>query len=174
MGLGYSDNKTVVPPVYFAMEKVARGKAGYRVPAIASWSGKIPSGVNHEIANAMDLFSTSLHLAGVELPKDRPLDGIDLTPVLFGKKHQVRDTQFLYYADILCAVRKGNYKAHFVTHDGYSKEEPPKHDPPLLFNVAEDPSERFDVASEHPDVVVELKKIYETHRANMVPGKPQY
>jgi arylsulfatase A len=149
-------------------------EGGYHVPAIAHWPGKIPVGVNHEIVNAMDLFNTSLNLAGVELPKDRPLDGIDLTPVLFGKKQSVRNTQFLYYADILCAVRKGNYKAHFVTHDGYSKEEPSRHSPPLLFNVAEDPGERFDIANEHPQIVAELKTIYETHRANVVPGKPQY
>ena len=161
-------------PGLFRDGKGGAWEGGYRVPGIARWPGKIPSGVNHEIANAMDLFNTALRLAGVEIPKDRLMDGVDLSPVLFGKKQQVRDTQFCYYADILCAIRKGNYKAHFVTHDGYSEEEPPKHDPPLLFNVAEDPSEKFDVASEHPEIVAELKKLYETHRANMVPGKPQY
>ncbi|MEO5802830.1 MAG: sulfatase [Verrucomicrobiota bacterium] len=149
-------------------------EGGYRVPAIAHWPGKISVGVNHGIANAMDLFNTALHLADAELPKDRPMDGIDLTPVLFGKKQQVRDTQFCYYADILCAVRRGKYKAHFVTHDGYSKEEPAKHDPPLLFNVAEDPSERFDVAAEHPEVVAEMTKIYNEHLAAVTHGKSQY
>lgn len=102
------------------------------------------------------------------------MDGVDLTPVLFGKKQQVRDIQYCYYADILCGVRKGNYKAYFVTHDGYSKEEPPKHNPPLLFNVAEDPSEKFDLASEHPEVVAELTKIYEKHLATVTHGKSQY
>ncbi len=149
-------------------------EGGYRVPAIAHWPGKIRVGVNHELANAMDLFSTALNLAKVEQPKDRVMDGVDLTPMLFGKKQSVRDTQFLYYADLLCAVRKGNFKAHFITHDGYSKDEPERHDPPLLFNVAEDPSERFDLASQHPNVVAELKQIAEDHRSKMIPGKSQY
>jgi arylsulfatase len=102
------------------------------------------------------------------------MDGIDLTPVLFGKKQSVRDTQLLYYADILCGVRKGNYKANFVTHDGYAKEEPTKHGPPLLFNVVEDLSEKSDIASEHPEIVAELTRLYQTHIATVTHGKSQY
>ncbi len=149
-------------------------EGGYRVPAIARLPGKIPAGVNYSIANAMDLYATFMRIAGAEIPKDRPLDSIDLTPILFGKKESVRDTQYFYYADILCGVRKGNFKAHFVTHDGYAKEEPTRHDPPLLYDVAEDPSEKFDVASEHPDLVEEFKKIYQQANATVTRGKPQF
>ena len=149
-------------------------EGGYRVPAIAYWPGKIPAGTTHSLANAMDLFNTAVAIGGAEMPKDRPMDGVDLMPLLTGKKQQVRDIQYCYYADILCAVRKGNFKAHFVTHDGYSKEEPGKHDPPLLYNVTEDPSERFNVAAEHPEVVADMKKLYEAHLATITRGKSQY
>ena len=44
---------------------------------------------------------------------------------------------------------------------------------PLLFNLATDPSERFNVALEHPDVVERLTKVIETHRAGVSPGSPQ-
>jgi arylsulfatase A len=71
-------------------------------------------------------------------------------------------------------VRKGPLKAHFTTHDGYSKEEPVKQDPPQLYNIPADPSERFDVAAEHPDVSAELTKIAEEHRATVTRGKLQY
>lgn len=149
-------------------------EGGYRVPAIARWPGKIPVGVNHGIANAMDLFNTALSLAGAEMPQDRPMDGVDLTPVLFGKREQVRDTQYCYYADILCGVRKGNFKANFVTHDGYAKEEPTKHNPPLLYNISEDPGEHFNIAEEHPEVVAELTMLYQEHLATVTHGKSQY
>jgi arylsulfatase A-like enzyme len=135
--------------------KAGTWEGGYRVPAIVRWPGKISPGVTHQMASAMDLYPTALKLAGVEMPNDRPFDGIDMTPLLFnGKPH--RDTQFYYYGDQLYAVRKGHYKAHFTTHDGYSKVPAEQHNPPLLFNVAEDPSERFDIAAEHPDIVAEL------------------
>lgn len=153
--------------------KAGTWEGGYRVPAIVRWPGKIPVGVTHEIASALDLFPTFLKFAGVDLPKDRAIDGIDMTPLLFhGKAH--RDTEFYYYGDQLYAVRKGKYKAEFTTHDGYSKEPAEEHHPPMLFNVAADPSEQFDIASEHPDVVAEIIKIAEAHTAKMTVRKLQF
>lgn len=148
-------------------------EGGYRVPAIAFWPGTIKPGVTHEIASGMDLFNTCLSLAGAEIPKDRPIDGVDMTPVLLGEKSK-RDAEFYYYGDQLYAVRRGAFKAHFVTHDGYSKSKPEEHNPPLLFNLSEDPSERFDVAGEQPDIVAELTKIFQQHKASVTHGKVQY
>jgi arylsulfatase A-like enzyme len=122
----------------------------------------------------MDLFTTTLNLAGAPIPADRPMDGIDLSPVFFNKGKNFRTLHFYYYSNLPYAVRKGAFKAHFFTHDGYSKDPHEKHDPPLLFNLNEDPSEQFDVAAEHPDVVADLKKEFEKHIAEVVPGRPQY
>lgn len=149
-------------------------EGGYRVPAIARWPGRISPGVTHEIANAMDLFNTCLHLAGAQPPTDRPIDGVDMSPILFGTGKSKREVQFYYYGDALYAVRKGPFKAHFWTHDGYSKEPPEEHRPPLLFNLNEDPSERFDVAARNPDVVQELTRIFEQHCATVTHGKLQF
>jgi arylsulfatase A-like enzyme len=154
--------------------KAGTWEGGYRVPAIARWPGKIPVGVTHEIASGMDLFTTSLRLAGVEVPTDRPIDGVDMAPILFSAGRSKRLVEYYYYGDQLYAVRKGPFKAHFTTHDGYSKEEPVKHDPPQLFNLPEDPAERFDVAAEHSEVVAELAKIAQEHRATVTRGKLQY
>jgi arylsulfatase A len=148
-------------------------EGGYRVPAIALWPKKIKSGVTGELASGMDLFNTCLTLAGAEIPNDRPIDGVDLSPILFGGK-SLREVHFYYLGDEPFAVRKGPYKAHFLTHDGFSKGEPEKHNPPLLFNLSEDPSEKFDIASEHPDVVAELTKIFEEHRSTITRGKLQF
>lgn len=149
-------------------------EGGYRVPAIARWPGKIPVGVTHQMASAMDLFATSLKLAGANLPKDRVIDGVDMSPILFGDKKGNRDVEYYYYGDQLYAVRKGKYKANFITHDGYSKDLAEKHAPPLLFDIPADPSEQFDIAAEHPDELAEILKIAEAHRAKMVPGKLQF
>jgi arylsulfatase A len=154
--------------------KAGTWEGGYRVPAIARWPGKIPVGVTREIASGMDLFTTSLRLGGAEVPTDRAIDGVDMGPILFGDGKSARVVEYYYYGDQVYAVRKGVFKAHFTTHDGYSKDEPVKHDPPLLFNLAEDPAERFDVAAEHPGVVAELTKIAEEHRATVTRGKLQY
>ncbi len=34
----------------------------------------------------------------------------------------------------------------------------------MLYNLDRDPSERFDIGKEHPDVLAEIQKIAEKHR----------
>lgn len=150
-----------------------------RVPGIAWWPGKIKPGVvTRELACSMDLFNTSLKLAGVPLPADRPLDGVDLSPILFGTGKSLRDKMFYYRGGELFAVRKGDFKAHFKTANGYAspgnplKYEP--HDPPWLYNLATDPGEKYEIGSEHPEVIAEIRKVQTEHQATLVPGKPQY
>ena len=154
--------------------KAGTWEGGYRVPAIARWPGRVPVGVTHEIVSSLDLFPTCLRLGSAPVPTDRPIDGVDMAPVLFENGKSKRLVEYYYYGDQLYAVRKGAFKAHFTTHDGYSKADPVRHDPPQLFNLPEDPSEQFDVAAEHPDTVAELKKIFEDHRATVTRGKLQY
>ncbi len=150
-------------------------EGGMRVPGIAWWPGKIKAGsVCQEMAGTMDLFNTSLTLAGIPVPKDRDIDGVDLSPILFGKGRGLRDEHFFYYGDELYAIRKGHFKAHFVTHDGYSKESPQRHDSPVLYHLGHDPSEKFDVAEQYPEVVALMIAEKEKHVAQVVKGRPRY
>ncbi len=149
-------------------------EGGMREPAVAWWPGKVPAGrVEQTVACTMDLYNTSLKLAGAEVPTDRPLDGKDLSPVLFGKGPTDPELFFYYRDTQLYAVRKGPYKAHFITKSAYGRDPAVKHDPPLLFHLRHDPSEQYNVAAEHPEVLAEIAQEVEKHRAGMVPGKPQ-
>lgn len=38
--------------------------------------------VSHQLGSIMDLFTTSLSLAGLEPPRDRAIDGLDLLPAM--------------------------------------------------------------------------------------------
>jgi len=154
-------------------------EGGMRVPGIAWWPGKIQAGsVTHELACSMDLFNTSLKLAGAPIPTDRVMDGVDMSPILFGHGKSLRDTLIYYRGNELFAIRKGAFKAHFQTAPGYAgnriQEKLEKHEVPRLFNLANDPSEAFDLVSDHPGVIAEIQRIAEQHRATLVPGVPQY
>jgi hypothetical protein len=48
------------------------------------------------------------------------------------------------------------------------------HTPPLLFDLAEDPGERFNVAEAHPDIVVDLTSEADVHRRTVAPTKPLF
>jgi len=150
-------------------------EGGMREPGIAWWPGKIKAGtVNRELACSMDLFNTCLTLAGVPIPADRVIDGVDMTPMLLGKGPGQRNLMIYYNGDEVYAIRKGPYKVHFTTFAGYSKEPPEKQDPPLLFDLPHDPGERFDIAAEHPEVVADIQQELAKFQANLVPGKRQY
>ena len=126
----------------------------------------------------MDLSNTCLTLAGAEIPKDRVIDGVDMAPILFGNGHSKRDTMFYYRGDELFAIRKGAFKAHFQTAQGYARAGEKlnfeKHEPPLLFDLGVDPGEKVNVATNHPKVMADIQNELEKHRAGLVPGKAQY
>jgi arylsulfatase A-like enzyme len=134
-------------------------EGGMRVPAIAWHPGAIPGGqVMAALATTMDIFCTSINIAGGQLPNDRPLDGFDLTGMLQGVSPAPRDEVVYYRETRLLAIRKGPWKAHFVTQASYTgKDEPTEHNPPLLFNLDVDPSEKWDVAQQHPEIIEELR-----------------
>src|SRR4051794_250954 len=60
--------------------KSATWDGGLRVPFIARWPGRIPSGqTNREVCASIDVLPTLSGLAGAKVPTDRPIDGKDIT-----------------------------------------------------------------------------------------------
>ncbi len=150
-------------------------EGGMRVPGIFWWPGTIAPEVRQDMGSAMDLFTTVLTLAGAEVPQDRVIDGLDLSPALLGTGPGPRNLMFYYRVDKLYAIRKGPYKAHFITQGAYGQgPERTQHDPPLLFHLGEDPGERFDIAAQHPEVVEDLLREAEAHRRRLEPGPPLF
>ena len=66
-------------------------EGGHKVPFIAWWPGKIAAGSENDApAITLDIMPTLLSLAGLEPPTDRPLDGVDISGLLLGRKALVR------------------------------------------------------------------------------------
>ena len=146
-----------------------------RVPAIFWWPGTIEPGVVQDIGSAMDLFTTSITLAGGVVPADRPIDGVDISPVLFGTGMTPRESMAYYRMGELFAFRQGPYKVHFVTEGRYGL--PPartEHDPPLLFDLRVDPGERYDISTEQPTTVAALVEAAARYEANMTIAEPLF
>lgn len=146
---------------------------GMREPAIFWWPGRIEPGVVQQMGSTMDIYTTAITLAGGKVPSDRIVDGVDLSPVLLGTGPSPRETMFFYRGTELYAARVGPYKAHFTTKDAYGSPKPETHDPPLLYHLGHDPSEKFDLSADHPEVIARIRKVVADHQAKMVPGEPQ-
>ena len=147
-------------------------EGGVRTPAIFWWPGTVRPGTVTDMGSGLDLITTAAALSGARLPADRIIDGVDLSAPLRGSGPSPRDRVFYYSDNELRAVRKGRYKAHFITSGAYDLGEARTvHTPPLLFDLAADPGERFDVAAAHPDIVADLIKEADAHRRTVTPVK---
>jgi arylsulfatase A-like enzyme len=117
----------------------------------------------------MDLFPTILNLAQIEMPKDRVYDGTNLIPLLTGKQPEVRKMIYYYNRSDSFAIRKGPWKAHFITKPSYSKEPAVTYKVPLLYNLEQDPSEKYDVAKQHPEIIEDLTKEFNKFKVGVAP-----
>jgi len=157
-------------------------EGGMREPTVFWWPGKIKQGVVMDMATTMDLLPTFCKLSGAKLTDDRVYDGYDISPLIFGTGKSKRDVVFYYRGQKVYAIRKGDYKAHFITQNEYGSQtahpvtDPPMeitnsptvHEIPLLYNLNIDPSEKFNIADEHPEIIAEIRKVLEEHLAGIV------
>jgi arylsulfatase len=120
-------------------------EGGIRVPFMIRWPGKMPAGrISDEIVHAVDLFPTLAKLAGAEVPKDRPIDGVDQSDFFAGKTEKsAREGILIWCADRLQAVKWKNFKVHFYQQDTMVSP-PVKLAIPFLFNLYTNPREDTD------------------------------
>jgi len=168
-------------------------EGGFRVPFIASWPGRIPAGSVSEVpAMNIDLLPTFLGLAGLSLPSDRVIDGVDLWPVLAGGGAELGSRELFFFHDYdVEALRRGHWKyihsnSHYVWPAPLDKPDTPagrlasgrNYRPrgstesvptlgtwPLLYELGRDPGEAYNLAQTHPETARELGETLEAWRA---------
>ena len=60
-----------------------------RTPFLVRWPGHVPAGrVSDEIVHEVDTFTTLAAIAGAEVPRDRPIDGVDQRDFLLGRSER--------------------------------------------------------------------------------------
>jgi len=180
----------------FLCAKQTTFEGGVRVPGIV-WGPKyVKAGqIFNQPASLMDIFTTSIKLAGLDIPTDRIIDGVDLTDVLSGKDTESNRAIFHYRGNELFAVRFGLYKAHYWTWTNSLEEYQQgitfcrgqtvvnvtthtqmnrTHDP-VLFHLGRDPGEKHPIRSdlyEYKHVINKINEITKQHKNNMKIGKP--
>ena len=122
-------------------------EGGHRVPMIARWPGHISAKSEcDELVTLLDLTATLASLTGQTLPKGAAADSINVLPALLGLPHEqpARETFVPHVGGIKgpFALRQGTWK--LVQAQG---KNPPV---PFLVNLASDPGEKTNLASEQP------------------------
>lgn len=144
-------------------------EGGMREPTIFWRPGAIKPGVVTDIGSTLDLAPTFCAMAGVKAPTDRALDGYDLSAALLGKGRSPRQMMPYWRGSKLYALRHGSFKAHFITQSEYGGEAAVTHSTPELYNLDIDPSEKWNIAAKHPEVIAEIRRLAEEHKQAIPP-----
>lgn len=124
--------------------KGSTDEGGVRSTFFIRWPGQIKAGTTvTQIAGAIDLLPTLTALAGVKRVGDKPLDGLDLSPILRGAKVQWPDRTLFSHQNGNVSARSQQYR---FSNTGE------------LFDMAADPGQTKNIAAEKPEVAAQFAK----------------
>src|SRR5215217_561929 len=138
-------------------------EGGIHVPFLMRWPAQIPAGSRFQSPiGHVDIFSTTAGAAGATPATGKVLDGVNLLPFLDGRSQgDPHETMFW---------RSGEYRV--LLSGGWKLQRLRSPDKVWLFNLAEDPYEKTNLASARPDKVRQLTALLDRQDAEMV--KPQW
>lgn len=124
-------------------------EGGTRVAALASWPGHIKAGgALDEMIHVTDWYPTLVGLAGGQTTKAKPLDGMDVWATVSTGAPSPRKEVIYNVEPFRAGVRQGDWKLIWRTMLPAAVE---------LYNVAQDPSEKSNVAAQNPEKVAALQ-----------------
>ena len=153
MFAGEGDMSKVVIPCDNGPYREGKGalyEGGTRVPALVNWPGHVKAGSTVDgMMHVVDMYPTLAGLAGAQLGKNKPLDGMDMWATISEGKPSPR-TEVVYNLEPFRAgIRQGDWKLVWRTLLPAAVE---------LYNIAQDPSEKNNAAAQNPEKVAELQK----------------
>ena len=146
-------------------------EGGIRVPTVIWGPGYIKSGIVDDIGTSMDLFSTFSHLAEVEIPNDRIIDGNNLSDVFKSLSKSPTESFFYYWGSELMAVRYKSYKLHLNLYEAYDGKPMEILETPFLYNLDIDPSEKNNIYKDDLEVLNKIDKIIKKHKSDLIIAK---
>ena len=172
-----SDNGGVGPNKITSNGPLRDGKGsvyegGVRGVAFATWDKQIPAGaVCKEPIHIVDWYPTLIRLIGGSLEQPLPLDGMDIWPVIT-QKAKSPHTEILHNATPGGgAIRVGDWKLVIKKSSGTAKKKKAPEESVELFHLADDPSEKTNLADSNADKLQELKTRYAFYADAAVPPR---
>jgi arylsulfatase A-like enzyme len=165
-------------------------EGGVRVSAFANWPGKIkPSSTVNAALHIVDWYPTLLNLAGASLEQKLPLDGRDAWPAIAQGQSSPHEEILLNTTPGNGAIRIGDWKlvlngnrpedgapgpaasGQAEPKKGKKKQAAAGAGPVELFNLAQDPSEKTNLAEQQPEKTAQLKARLDFYANAALPPK---
>ncbi len=137
--------------------KGSTDEGGVRSPLLVRWPGHIQPGTRIEkITGAIDLLPTLADLTGIPIVGDKPLDGINIAPLLLGKTEGVPEDRMIFsHWNGRVSVRTQQYR---LDNEG------------RLYDLTRDPGQDRNIAKDHPEVASRLSEALKSWKRELLPG----
>lgn len=130
-------------------------EGGIRVPGLMEWPAKIEAGRTTDFpASTLDYFPTILSVTGVKEEGVKPIDGVDLMPMVDGRMKK-RPRAIGFQSRNVAAWTDNQFKL-IVQNSGKV----------MLFDLLKDRGETHNLSEEHPEIVVRMRKELDAWRAS--------
>ena len=142
-------------------------EGGFRVPMAARWPRVLPAGIKFSgPVSALDIMATIAEVNHLKEDPERPLDGVNLIPYLLGENSgSPHERIYLRAFDSkMFAMREGHFK---IVRPKQPKDDG-KEAPLLLFNLADDLSEKTNLADADPERLKSLEQNYQKWNAQLI------
>ena len=137
--------------------KGSTDEGGVRSPGFISWPGKLPAGKTvAQICGAIDILPTLLSLSGISRVGDKPLDGKDLSKLIFEADPQWPDRMIFSNWAGKTSVRTEQHRLD---------------DKGALFDMKNDPGQTKNIAAKEPEVAKKLSDAVAQWRKEVIPKR---
>ena len=141
--------------------KISQFEGGIRVPLMMKWPAKIAAGtIAEEPVAHIDVMPTLTAAAGADRPRGVIIDGKNLLPLATGQGEEAWSRDTLFW-------QSGHYRV--VRHKDWKLQVTARPDKQWLFNLADDPNEKNNLAASEPEKVLELLTLLDEHAASARP-----
>jgi len=180
---GPTTTATLPNEMYLASAGPWRGELGdategsIRTVGMIKWPGVIKPGTAEEMFSIMDFLPTFANILGIELPNDRPIDGIDQTEFLFGNQSQSnREHLITFIGPRLAAVRWRQWRIYTMNTNmtdnnpslgGYLGYRNETNFYPMIFNIEADLREMRPLTIENTWVIRPYSRIIAEYMASL-------
>ncbi|PWE00306.1 sulfatase-like hydrolase/transferase [Marinilabilia rubra] len=117
-------------------------EGGIRVNFFMHWPKELKKGKYNGLTSSLDIFATSVAVAGSKIVTNKPLDGVNLLPFLKKKVEGNPHDELFWRKDKMAAMRYADYKMIRVEGLGYR-----------LYNLKTNLSEDQDLTQAKPEVL---------------------